>query len=520
MKENNLTFVLLLLFAMVILAFFRLQFTGLNHGDDHSDGNSILAGKNFAKEGFLNLGLIPSTQPQASAGKEVYPNYPQGADLASGVIQKLLPKGSLSGFRAIMVCISLIGLLIFYFFLLEITKSPALSLFGSLLLLLNPVYISLLDSLHQTPYTWVFVSATLFLSARMVDCETGGTPFKKLVFLLAVFGFLNAWFTYETIVGLALIPFLVLVFLKRTTLVSAVLWSAIIGLGAGIASLIRLGIAAAHFGGAGEAVGYFLALAKERSLSGVERENMLTLSNWITSVWSTIFETAFFAPAVIVIAIVLLLFSISKAPEGKPVGSIIAWLGITFFAGASWYFLMPAHTVAHSGLSFIHRHLLIPSVLFWLATTLAIIQTLKKSEIPAKQKRLFQSVAFVPGILIMLIGLFKTDLPFTEAARARNAEFAKLSEQLRETGERIDPSLPGGTNYLRRPFLSYYTDRNLVWLNGPREYLAKGSNLKFFLLIPYQTPEVQDLYNKLLADGFTVSERLENGYLPIIVLKK
>lgn len=513
-------FTIILLFIFLGVSFLRLQSIGLNHGDDHSDGNSILAGKNFAKEGFLRLGLIPSTQPQPVAGKEVYPNYPQGADLASGLMQKILPAGGLFEFRIIMICISLIGLLIFWFFLLEITKSPALSLFGSLLLLLNPVYISLLDSLNQTPYTWVFVSATLFLSARMVGCETGSAPFKKLVFLLAVFGFLNAWFTYETIVGLALIPFLALVFLKRTTLVSAMFWSAIIGLGAGIASLVRLGIAAAHFGGVGETVGYFLALAKERSLSGVESENMLTFSNWLTSVWGTIFETAFFAPALTVVAIVLLLFSISKAPEGKPVGSILIWLGVTFFAGASWYFLMPAHTVAHSGLSFMHRHLLIPFSLFWLATTLAIIQTLKRSEIPANKKRLFATLAFVPGVLVMLAGLLKSDLPLTEAARARNAEFAKLSEQLRETGERIDPSSPGGTNYLRRPFLSYYTDRNLVWLNGPREYLAKGSNLKFFLLIPYQTPEVQDLYNKLLADGFTVSERLENGYLPVIVLKK
>ena len=517
MKKNNL---IILISVFCFLSIFRLQNVELNRGDEYSDGNSILAGKNFAKEGFLHLGFVPSTQPQTSAGKEVYPNYPQGADLASGLIQKILPAGSLLGFRIIMVCISLIGLLIFWFFLLEITKSPALSLFGSLLLLLNPVYLSLLDSLHQTPYTWIFVSATLFLSARLVNCEIGNPKFKKIVFILAVFGFLNAWFTYETIVGLALVPFLVLLFLKRTTLASAIVWSGVIASGAGIASLIRLGIAAAHFGGLGEAVGYFVALAKERSLSGVERENMLTFSNWLNSVWSTIFETAFFAPALIVAAIVLLLYSISKAPEGKPVGSILAWLGITFFAGASWYFLMPAHTVAHSGLSFIHRHLLIPSALFWLAITLAIIQTVKRSEIPAKKKRLFENLAFVPGVLVMLVGFQKSDLPLTEVARGRNAEFAKLSAQLREAGGRIDPSYPGATNYLRRPFLSFYTDRNLVWLNGPKEYLAKGSNLKFFLLIPYQTPEVQDLYNKLLADGFTVSDRLENGYLPIIVLKK
>lgn len=181
---------------------------------------------------------------------------------------------------------------------------------------------------------------------------------------------------------------------------------------------------------------------------------------------------------------------------------------------------MPAHTVAHSGLSFMHRHLLIPSALFWLATTLAILQTLKRAEIPPNKKQIFGTLAFLPGVLVMLAGFLKSDLPLTEAARARNVEFAKLSEQLRETGARIDPSYPGATNYLRRPFLSYYTDRNLVWLNGPKEYLAKGSNLKFFLLVPYQTPEVQDLYNKLLADGFTVSERLDNGYLPVIVLKK
>lgn len=514
-----LCFSTLILFILVI-AFFRLQFTGLNHGDDHSDGNSIIAGKNFAKEGFLSLGLIPSTQPQTTAGKEVYPNYPQGADLASGLIQSILPEMSLFGFRTIMICISAIGTLIFWFFLFEITKSPGLSLFGSLLLLLNPVYLSLSDSLHQTPYTWVFVSSTLFLSSKMVSCKTSEASFRKIVFLLAVFGFLNAWFTYETIVGLALIPFLVLVFLKRATLVSAVVWSALIATGAGIASLIRLGIAAAHFGGVSEAIVYFLALAKERSLSGVETENMLTFSNWLDSVWNTIFERAFFAPIVIVVAIVILLFLLSKAPEGKQVGTILAWLGITFFAGASWYFLMPAHTVAHSGLSFMHRHLLIPSALFWLVTTLAILQTLKRAEIPANKKRIFETLAFAPGALVMLAGFLQSDLPLTEATQKRNAEFAKLSQQLRETGARIDPSCPGGTNYLRRPFLSYYSDRNLVWMNGLNEYLKMGSNLKFFLLVPYQTPEVQDLCNKLLEDGFTVTEKLDNGYLPIIVFRK
>jgi hypothetical protein len=68
--------------------------------------------------------------------------------------------------------------------------------------------------------------------------------------------------------------------------------------------------------------------------------------------------------------------------------------------------------------------------------------------------------------------------------------------------------------------LSYYSDRNVAWLNGPKEYLEKGRGVRFFLLVPYQTPEVQELYNNLLEDGFSVSERLENGYLPIIVLKK
>ena len=63
--------------------------------------------------------------------------------------------------------------------------------------------------------------------------------------------------------------------------------------------------------------------------------------------------------------------------------------------------------------------------------------------------------------------------------------------------------------------------QTIVLLNGLERPLLLG-NLAFLLqilLIPYQTPEVQDLYNKLLADGFTVSDRLENGYLPIIVLK-
>jgi hypothetical protein len=513
-----------LLYLLVVIAgivgMLRLQSYGLSRGDDHSDGNSLMAGRNFAKQGFFELGFIPSTQPQVSAGKELYPNYPQGADLMSGMIQSVFPKDNLFVFRTLMLGLSLATLVIFWFFLLEVTKSEALALVGALLLLFNPIQISLLDSLHQTPYTSVFVALTLYFCALLLRHDAKSPKFRNLILGISLVGFFNAWFTYETIVGLFLVPALVLFFLKREPLKSVAFWSLIVGIGPALASLIRLGIASAHFGGPAKAVGYFLELAKERSLSGVERENMLTFQNWIDGVVVRIFETAFAAPFIVVLSCALLLWAVSLALEEKRLRSVLAWMGICLIAGASWYFLMPAHTVAHSGLSFIHRHLLVPSVLFWLAVTMGIAAGLAKAGSAVNKRPLFNYVCYVPVVLVMVSGFLKSDLLLGEAAQERNREFDKLAGQLRETGSRIDPSWPGATNYLRRPFLSYYSDRNVAWLNGPKEYLEKGRGVRFFLLVPYQTPEVQELYNNLLEDGFSVSERLENGYLPIIVLKK
>ncbi len=522
MRKLNLHIPILvvLVFISAIVGMLRLQSYGLSHGDDHSDGNSLMAGRNFAKQGFFELGFIPSTQPQVSAGKELYPNYPQGADLMSGVIQSVFPKDNLLVFRILMLCLSLVALIIFWLFLMEVTKSEALASIGTLLMLFNPIQISLLDSLHQTPYTSVFVSLTLFFCALLLRHNAKSPRFRNLIIGISVVGFFNAWFTYETIVGLFLIPAFVLFFLKREPLKSLAFWTVVVGIGPALASFIRLGIASAHFGGPAKAIGYFLELAKERSLSGVETQNMLTFRSWIDGVFIRIFETAFSAPFIIVLSCAILLWAVSLALEEKRLRSLLGWMVICLIAGASWYFLMPAHTVAHSGLTFIHRHLLVPAVLFWVALTMGIAAGLAKAGSAIGKRRLFNYACYVPAVLVMVAGFLKSDLPLGEAGRDRSREFEKLASQLRETGSRIEQSWPGATNYLRRPFLSYYSDRNLVWLNGPKEYLDKGRGVRFFLLVPYQTPEVQELYNKLLKDGFFVSARLENGYLPIIVLKK
>ncbi len=513
----NLIFVI---FIFILLSIFRLQNVELNRGDDYSDGNTLLAGRNFAKKGFAEFGFIPSMQPQESAGTELYLNYPQGADLMSGVIQSFFPKYNLIIFRCLMLLISLASLIIFYFFLIEVTKSETLALVGAALLLFNPIQISLLDSLQQSTYTSVFVALTLYFSSLLLKYDASSQQFRNLAFGISVVGFFNAWFTYETIVGLFLIPPLVLLFLKRQPLKSVVFCTVVIGIGPAIASAMRLGIASAHFGSPVKAVAYFFELAKERSMSGVERQNMLTFQIWLDGVWSGVFQSAFLAPFIIVFSFALLLWAVALAFEDKRIQSTLAWMGICFLAGASWYFLMPAHTIAHSGLTFIHRHLLVPYVLFWLAVTMGIAAGFAKAGAAFNKRPLLRRACYVPALLVTASGFLKSDLPLNESARERNREFEKLSGQLREAGSRIDPSYPGATNYLRRPFLSYYMDRNLSWLNGPEEYLERGRGVRFFLLVPYQTPEAQELFNKLLADGFSISERLENRYLPIIVLKR
>src|ERR1051325_3839968 len=126
----------------------------LNWGDSGSDYNVMIAGRNFARYGFLELRLTPnlidrSVMTPADSGM-IYTHYPQLPDLVNGLLRRVFRMNGLAAFRLVALAFSF-GSLGFAYAVIALYWDRLTAQLALALWVTNPLWLQHADYLHQGP---------------------------------------------------------------------------------------------------------------------------------------------------------------------------------------------------------------------------------------------------------------------------------------------------------------------------------------------------------------------------------
>jgi hypothetical protein len=201
---------LLALFASLLAGALFVQRAGRpieQGGDAYSDGNTLLAGRNFARLGFARLHFLPVHVPDPATPSplpdEYYTHYPPGPDLINGALRRL-GVDSLAGWRLVAAAVSLASL-VFWFLALAELFDPWIAALGVAAYALNFTFVWLGDSVHHYPYSDFLRLAAIWLAVRVARPHPRALDVALLsltLFLQPLFAFDHILFTQVVLFGL------------------------------------------------------------------------------------------------------------------------------------------------------------------------------------------------------------------------------------------------------------------------------------------------------------------------------
>ena len=512
--------VLALILVFIVLAGMRLAYPDLSHGDDHADSNMMIAGANFDRLGFTTLKFMCVQNPRAIDASEAYTHFPPAPEILNGLMRKFFSFDQLWQFRLVSLLVSLGGLLIFWWFAMELSGgSEWFATVAAALLLTHPIYLSLFDSLHQTPYTELFRAITCLLALKLATLEGSDSSRSRLLAGLWLCAFFNILFTFESVVFLWLFTVLVLLVLGPPRLKDAMPAILLVSSAPVVGFALRFALNAWYYGGISQAFGHFLDIAAIRAVGvGDVAGTQVTLATWWQNVFIAFVEEGFRLSFLALLVLALLMFvvvSLRGDASGRRILIVVALLAI---AGVTWSFVMPAHSLAHSGLTFLKRHLLFAYAVFWAAAARSLFLCLP-SCLPQRFVPLSLSVVAAVFVLMAAVGVFQSELPVTAAKQARELAFRQLAEKLVALQQTFSPSAVVATNYFRQPFISYYTNRQVLMVRTPEMLSLLASPPSYFLLVPFGDEPTKQLTASLETAGYRPQFVIESQLLPFVVWK-
>jgi hypothetical protein len=193
-------------------------------------------------------------------------------------------------------------------------------------------------------------------------------------------------------------------------------------------------------------------------------------------------------------------------------------LGLFFILCAfSWYALMPAHCIDHSGLSFLQKFL-IPGMCIILAVPIeAAFRILETKGVPVLPRSL---LCYAPLAVIATLGILQSELPVTSQKIAYEEEFLKVADCLRKIRPLATPQDFLACNLMRPTWMMmYYTKTRAVGVSTVEEFEKLKEKPKFFLLVPINNPETQRLAQRL-EQSYRVRSVCDNKRLPFYVMER
>ncbi|MFH0826282.1 MAG: hypothetical protein V1923_00130 [Candidatus Omnitrophota bacterium] len=471
--------------SFLLLAFLRLQFPDLDHGDEFSDANILSAGENFFRFGFIRCKFLPMFEINADAPRNLYTHIPPLSDILNGLMRVWLRVDSLVFFRAVALFVAFLNLLFWYLFIKNFTGKVSVGLGAGLFYLTNSMFLFCMDSLHQPSYADALRSVIFFLYFKILTTSEK----KPTLFLLVWFlYFIVSLLTFEYLLYLALFFILFPLCLKKEKKIPIPkLFICLLILAPVCGFLLHFLQNAWYFGGLSGAFQDLLGAAVERIVHSSDSAfKNLNLFAWGQLALARNFSLAFMFNSYWLLTFLFVCFFLyGQLPKEskqamKPLMRLCA---LFILLGISWYVTFPAHTVAHAFVNFLGRHL-VPAASLFFAFFVYIVFTFLKDRHPQGMARLA-----IIALLVMWIagtGILKSQLPVTQASRAGARDFIKFKGCLVRLTAVSQPKNRVGVNYYRMPFMRYYSQRNCETIFD-RTALEKMSPLpRFFIFLPYR----------------------------------
>jgi hypothetical protein len=235
----------------------------LNWGDQNSDYNIMTSGENFARVGFVALRFTPVVlSPHYHPGGEppqFYTHYPPLPDLANG-LWRVLGMTELYEFRWMALAFSFGALFFFHPLVRHYWSKPVADL-SLVLWVVNPLWLQHVDYLHHYPYCWFFGFGCLYWLHRYFQRgQKRYVAFSSLFLFLAYMSSYDYWFFVPLLVAL-------MTWRHVGTIGSRRYWGivSLIGAGAVLALVAKLGLAAWALGGWDAALNDVIYQFHERS---------------------------------------------------------------------------------------------------------------------------------------------------------------------------------------------------------------------------------------------------------------
>ncbi len=341
-------FVCILFFVLGLQAFLK---PALSYGDSHSDADVLISGENFAKFGFRESYGAPVFDRRGSyiecksRGEFcAYVHYPPLPNWINGAFQTLGLR-DLAFFRFIALGFSFLAALVLPWALAPILGASSVA--TSLVVILNPVFLDLADSLHQFPlnYLCLFIFIGAWLRYLQIPSVRG------LIFAVLSF-FVSTWTSFEYFAFIPIFAFLSLLQVKGRSWKGAD-WLGLIGIGfIPILTLVtRIYQQSFLFSSWQESAGVFTHAAQTRVA--------LSWSQFLYKGQSRIID--YILPALPWVLLVGGFYKKWPLVSSK-LKSDLLWSGIFFVCGLTWWVLMRQHAVVHAHTS--HQFLLFFGVFF------------------------------------------------------------------------------------------------------------------------------------------------------------
>jgi hypothetical protein len=501
----------------LFIAALRLSFPDLDHGDEWAEANVLTAGENFARLGFINCRFLPAFEPNLDKPKDLYTHYPPLPEIINGFLRSAFKADSLIFFRGVSLFFAFLTIIFWYLFITKASGSYFAGFLAALFYMSNPMFLFGVDSLHQSSYSGFLQALILFIFVLIL-----GTPEKKKqrLLLLLLWGllFIQTWIGLDCVIYLYLFFIFYNFFFKKSGERLSI--PAFVFLFAAPAAGFLLHILQNiwYFGGISAAYADLKKVAFERIAASKDSSLPLTLSNWWKYVIVRNFSLVLLFNYYIVFSAALFccfLYSFISPRHAQDIKVLLRLSILLAICGISWYIVFPAHSLAHSFLFFLSRHLVpFASVVFTILT--CIIFYFAEGNNP---RNLFGKIALTAVIIaIFFSGIFKSELPVTQDNIARAEDFKKFKACLLSLKEMSSKKDTLGVNYFRYPFIRYYADRHCIVLFDKASLEELPSLPHYFIFMPYNNSSAQELL-QYLNQKYAILFQFNSARFPSLFFK-
>jgi hypothetical protein len=229
-----------------------------------------------------------------------------------------------------------------------------------------------------------------------------------------------------------------------------------------------------------------------------------SVSDWLVAIPYGFTESVSALPFLILVVLsvwIAIAYMCLEEPDRRTALSSFKIVTIFLISAYTWYVPMASHTLEHSGLPLLQRHL-VPFIALLAAVACFVFNQLadKKSN-----NYFWRSICYIPVACIVFYWLGKSELPINSRVIAAEKEFENVAKNLKALKLEIPEGEQFGTNFVRHRFIQYYTNRRAKTILNESE-LNSSNDIKYFAFVPIQHPNSAALLQELNQSYILIKE--------------